>query len=812
MSDNNLNMNLNAENNNNLQQDTAFSPYQQVMQQQNNYPYQQEELSPYQQFLLQKRQNEQTSPYGEENPYGTNFSQPSGNFADNEGMPQVIISPPLETMKDEILNDVKIENEQDDLNLDGHKVFVRQPVIQNNDSDYDLVVNEPTDSGSIFSAPTPVYDPNAKEDEATPLNVQPTSEKNKDEQNQEASQPTNFINSMKNFYSALGEENQVEGQEINAPNVSNEPLPAFTSNTDIFANDVEQMNTVENPVQSNNDVGINSGINNFEQNEQQPKDFMLSQSPNLESPKKNEGQIQQDFQNQVENQQQGINNQASFLTGMMQNANNIQPNGVQNTAQDIPFQRAPVQNQQTQNYQPVKNPTQQNSQVEDDQYWTYMNNLLERFDHGEVHNEATDSPVKQEVTNNTNNVNPSQVSDEKVLEQFGQTIDKPEEDNVITKAFKKAHDDLSEDNSAFEESFNVNMDSVLPKKKEKKKKTKKIKQPSQNVQSVDGSLGESFFTKENKEKSKKRLKILGIVAAALIVVVFFGVFFGKKGINSSNNKKYKELISTAKSADADWKTIKGKNPGVSFPQGIQKKYTDLYALNNDFVGWISIKGLKIDLPVVQNDNYKYYLNHNFKKKKSGYGTTFMQSDNSVASLSKNTIIYGESMKTDKQMFTKLKEYKELEGYKKAPVIEFNTLYKDYKWKVFAVFITNANPEQDNGYLFKFNFTELPWQDDEQYAELFDKYIHSCRERSLYNTGVDVKSSDKLLTLTTTSNEFKGARIVVVARMVRDGESPEVPLSLVKENKSPRYPQAWYDKKHETNNYKKDTWDPNSLAN
>ena len=43
--------------------------------------------------------------------------------------------------------------------------------------------------------------------------------------------------------------------------------------------------------------------------------------------------------------------------------------------------------------------------------------------------------------------------------------------------------------------------------------------------------------------------------------------------------------------------------------------------NDDYVGWLSIPGTIIDYPVVQDrDNPEYYLNRNFNKEKSSYGS------------------------------------------------------------------------------------------------------------------------------------------------------------------------------------------------
>ncbi|MBR2315971.1 MAG: class B sortase [Clostridia bacterium] len=239
--------------------------------------------------------------------------------------------------------------------------------------------------------------------------------------------------------------------------------------------------------------------------------------------------------------------------------------------------------------------------------------------------------------------------------------------------------------------------------------------------------------------------------------------------------------------EEQWALLKSENPDVVFPAGIQLKYAKFYAINQDFVGYISIDELGVGLPVLQSEEKEYYLRRNIYKKNSKYGCPFVPTENDMVSLDRNTVIYGHNM-SDGSVFAPLNKYKSLSGFKSAPIIQFDTIYGTYKWKIIAAFLTNADKEDDDGYVFPYNFTKLQSDAD------FMKYIELLKERSLYDTGVDVISSDKILTLSTCAYDFDSARFVVVARMVRPGESAEVDTSMAKENENPHYPQAWYGKK------------------
>lgn len=272
----------------------------------------------------------------------------------------------------------------------------------------------------------------------------------------------------------------------------------------------------------------------------------------------------------------------------------------------------------------------------------------------------------------------------------------------------------------------------------------------------------------------------------------------KKQKQESTTKKKEEATTkqqtTAPTPEQQWADIKQQYPNTLFPPNMQLKYAKLYAINNDFVGYLSADGVNLNLPIVQTDNDDEYLSKNFYGKTTKYGCPFVTHLNNISELDRNTVIFGHHM-NDGTVFGALDAYKSIEGFKKAPVITFNTLYKDYKWKVIAAFITNAYEKDDNNYVFQYYFTSLSTE------ESFSAFLNELAQRSLYNTGVDVQASDKILTLSTCSHEFEDARFVVVARLVRSGESEKVDVSKAVENANPRYPQAYYTKKKTDNPYK-----------
>lgn len=235
----------------------------------------------------------------------------------------------------------------------------------------------------------------------------------------------------------------------------------------------------------------------------------------------------------------------------------------------------------------------------------------------------------------------------------------------------------------------------------------------------------------------------------------------------------------------------------NYPQGMLAKYAQLYDANDDLSGWISIPALKIELPIAIGEDNDYYRNRDIYKKYTMYGVPFFDYRmTDLKNLHRNTVLYGHNMRSDDLIFGMLENYRTIEGYQSAPVIECNTIYGDHTWFVYGVFLSNAYENQDNGYVFPYNFIDI------SDAKFID-YIKEIDKRKLYTTGVDLNVNDKILTLSTCCYDFTDARLVVVARLKRDGESVSVDTSKAYYNPNPKYPQAWYDAEKKTNPYAED---------
>ena len=301
------------------------------------------------------------------------------------------------------------------------------------------------------------------------------------------------------------------------------------------------------------------------------------------------------------------------------------------------------------------------------------------------------------------------------------------------------------------------------------------------------------------KKLTKAQKITVVIAVVLLLLLVFGLCV--KLVRDKRTVPPAEPATVETSAPPETESYPAE------PADVQPKYRAAYTENNDLVGWITVPNTAINHPVLQADDNDFYLRRDFAKEYLRCGSVFMDYRNHIDELDCNTILYGHNY-LDSTMFSDLEKYKDIEFYKTAPVIEFNTIYKDYKWKVFAVFLTTASPELDNGYVFNYIY---PFMTEENFVDFIDE----VQKRSLYRTGVDIKPTDKILTLSTCTRDLdlsaskqEDARCVIMARLVREGESETVQIENAAVNENPKYPQLYYDKYKLKNPYKNDAkWYP-----
>lgn len=298
-----------------------------------------------------------------------------------------------------------------------------------------------------------------------------------------------------------------------------------------------------------------------------------------------------------------------------------------------------------------------------------------------------------------------------------------------------------------------------------------------------------------------------LVCMVLIVLYFVDIFRADKlyeDIGSNYHANQSVQTTTA---------VQETQPAAEEPT--EKIYTllpgaaDLLAMNSEINGWISIPDTKVDYPVLHHlddePGNEYYLYRNVQKEDSKPGSIFLDyrctfddvgEDGTLKSPSSdNLIIYGHNMR-DLSMFGTLKYYRTDENYyDEHPIIQLNSNYETYQYKIFGYFIADAEDTTDTRFEY-WNAIDFSGE-----KEFYD-YVNEVKRRTLRITNVDVTYGDQLLTLSTCNNAFDTARLVIVARRVRDGEDPNERIAGSIPNPNIKWPNVYY-LRHEK------TYDPNA---
>ncbi len=196
-------------------------------------------------------------------------------------------------------------------------------------------------------------------------------------------------------------------------------------------------------------------------------------------------------------------------------------------------------------------------------------------------------------------------------------------------------------------------------------------------------------------------------------------------------------------------------PGASLDSPARPRECFYTALseNPDTVGRIIIEDIGIAYLVVQAQDNERYLNKGYAGSESKSGAVFLdyRCDAGAQPLKRHYILYGHNMKNG-TMFHNLMEYKERDTFYANRFIRFDTLYEDHTWEIFSAYITSTD----------FYYIETAFENDEEWKIFLGK----IKGKSMYDTDTVLSSRDVVLTLSTCTYEFEGARFVVHAKLIR----------------------------------------------
>ena len=178
--------------------------------------------------------------------------------------------------------------------------------------------------------------------------------------------------------------------------------------------------------------------------------------------------------------------------------------------------------------------------------------------------------------------------------------------------------------------------------------------------------------------------------------------------------------------------------------------SELFAMNEDFVGWLCIPGTDINYPVMHTpDDPEKHLRRNFHGEYSESGVPFL--DFRCALDSENLIIYGHNMMNG-TMFAELQGYVQEDFCKAHPIVEFQTADGCAEYQVFAVAWVKGNDEW-----YKFVGANS--------AKDFNESVEKITGKALFTIDAAPEYGRQILTLSTCYDSANNGRLLVLAAKI-----------------------------------------------
>ena len=112
------------------------------------------------------------------------------------------------------------------------------------------------------------------------------------------------------------------------------------------------------------------------------------------------------------------------------------------------------------------------------------------------------------------------------------------------------------------------------------------------------------------------------------------------------------------------------------------------------------------------------------------------------------------------MFGDLESYKSKKFYEENKIIDFYTLNdKTTEKKQYAIFAVFKTPVYTSNEFKYYNYINFNSEDE------FNEFISKCKSKAMYDTNVNPKYKDKMITLSTCEYSQRNGRLVVIAKEI-----------------------------------------------
>ena len=243
--------------------------------------------------------------------------------------------------------------------------------------------------------------------------------------------------------------------------------------------------------------------------------------------------------------------------------------------------------------------------------------------------------------------------------------------------------------------FGVKIGNKRSKGKRVIKKTKVAKNSRENDNATIPAEGEKSRQKWSLQRMHAIYGSL-VVVGVVLVTVALRVILGGLVEDAEARSEYEQLRESfpavaSQSPEPDAENEAGEEEPEDEEDDWDRRnlsLDELYALNRDFVGWIST-GASIDYPVVQGNDNDKYINTTFLGARNTAGAIFMDYRHSNGFNEHVCILYGHNTR-DGSMFSELVRYLDLGYLQRNPNITITTRDgRTLNYRVFAARLSDA---------------------------------------------------------------------------------------------------------------------------
>lgn len=241
-------------------------------------------------------------------------------------------------------------------------------------------------------------------------------------------------------------------------------------------------------------------------------------------------------------------------------------------------------------------------------------------------------------------------------------------------------------------------------------------------------------------KAARFLQMLFLLLFVMLCVLIGMVVFRTKQTIRINV----DLLQTYESAESRVESVEDWSHGM-------------LELNPDYIGWLTVDGTSINLPVVMAGDNDYYLRRDFYDEYLFAGTLFADYRTEPVPHG-NLTIYGHHMKDD-TMFGELEKFKSPEFFVSNGSITLAKETGKHQYRVFAVAVLPGNAESA-GYIDLHQWCNI-LSDEQAEQMLEDLYERSA----MWKNTVHI-SGDRYLFLVTCDYSRTNGRLLVAAQEIQ----------------------------------------------